>query len=197
MSAEDYVKIIDEKNKEIAELQFEVELLKKALASTHSLEELVIPDNSVTDDANITLKAPEEDDEPNEQPGNMMDIMSLMSMLMNASKGGEGLEEAECDGLGDTLDREDDELDCEGEALDCEGDTLDREDDELDCEGEALDCEGEALDCEGEALDCEGEALDCEGEALDCEGEALDCEGEALDCEGEALDKSLDEALSE
>ena len=88
MSIEDYVAIIAEKDEEIASLHSEIERLKAMLNESQvDMEELVIPDDSVTDEINITLKSPndtEEDENQNAVP-DMSNLMNLMSMLMNSS----------------------------------------------------------------------------------------------------------------
>lgn len=81
MSVEDYIKIIADKDEEIAALRSELEALKKQLESG-SLEELVISDDSVTDNSDITLKVPDEEQEGAAPDMNMSNLMNLMSMLM-------------------------------------------------------------------------------------------------------------------
>ena len=78
---EDYIKIIADKDEEIAALRSELEALKKQLESG-SLEELVISDDSVTDNSDITLKVPDEEQEGAAPDMNMSNLMNLMSMLM-------------------------------------------------------------------------------------------------------------------
>ena len=93
MSVEDYIKIIADKDEEIAALRSELEALKKQLESG-SLEELVISDDSVTDNSDITLKVPDEEQEGAAPDMNMSNLMNLMSMLM----GNQGPENEDEDG---------------------------------------------------------------------------------------------------
>ena len=90
---EDYIKIIADKDEEIAALRSELEALKKQLESG-SLEELVISDDSVTDNSDITLKVPDEEQEGAAPDMNMSNLMNLMSMLM----GNQGPENEDEDG---------------------------------------------------------------------------------------------------
>lgn len=128
----DYDKIIAEKDSEIAALKKEIEILRGSIESTN-LEEMQFDDNLVTEDSNLTLKVP--DDEEVEEPNvKMPNLMELMSMLMQNS----GMDFGE-----NTVGHEDEEKEEEEEPADSQEDEVEEEDEEEDEEEEEEDEEEE------------------------------------------------------
>lgn len=115
MSVEDYIKIIADKDEEIAALRSEIEDLKKQLESG-SLEELVISDDSVTDNSDITLKVPEDENEGAAPDMNMSNLMNLMSMLMGPRGADGSNEDEEEEGEGEVSNEVDGEVSNEAEV---------------------------------------------------------------------------------
>ena len=131
MSIEDYIAIIAEKDEEIASLHSEIERLKAMLNESQvEMEELVIPDDSVTDEINMTLKSPNDTEEDENQSAvpDMSNLMNLMSMLMNSSN---MQNEAEDDADADDADADDADAD-DADADDTDADDADADDADAD-----------------------------------------------------------------
>jgi hypothetical protein len=126
MSVEDYIKIIADKDEEIAALRSEIEDLKKQLESG-SLEELVISDDSVTDNSDITLKVPEDENEGAAPDMNMSNLMNLMSMLMGPRGADGSNEDEEEEGEGEVSNEVDGEVSNEAEVKEVEANEVDGE----------------------------------------------------------------------